>query len=762
MNDQFIDDLLDEDIPMPSSSAKQATISAALDEFSQKVNQENVAPARPMNNEDTKPSIQTLIYSVGSNIMTVFKKLNSKPVLATVAVGFLSFAIVSQLPVEELANKELASAHVNPETLPPREASVEELSSQSKGDDKAERIDSVISVTRVEPDTSADQATVVVPNNNTETMLIEQEAPISVTDARQASPEMKDKKELDARSNTKKVESFRVKIAKENQADFDSASLEEVIATGRISSNEPVQSRAAPLTKYRISDLSAPAANNSGVQPIGRIMPLPEPLNKPTLRPDLGEEYAAHSENRLTLVSEQPVSTFSADVDTASYSLLRNQLQRGYLPSPVAVRSEELINYFSYNYPYPTSKKTPFKASVSVLDSPWNSGKKLVHVGIKGYDIKAINTPDSNLVFLLDVSGSMSSANKLPLVKQSISLLLKKLKPSDTVSIVVYAGAAGVVLEPTEAKNRSAILAALENLNAGGSTAGGAGIELAYRLAEQNYKKDAVNRIILATDGDFNVGQSSNDSLKTLVERKRKNGVFLSVLGFGRNNYQDDMMQALAQNGNGTAAYIDSLSEAKKVLVDQANSTLFTIAKDVKLQVEFNPNTVSDYRLVGYETRHLNREDFNNDKVDAGDIGSGHTVTAIYEITPTSADAPSVDALRYSDNNATQATSSSSSENEYGFLKIRYKLPKESKSKLIETPIRIDQTKLKENNQSSRDIRFSIAVAGFAQYLKGGKYIGDTDLESILKLARQNKGADDYGYRSEFIRLVEMAEIAKP
>ncbi len=811
MNDQFIDELLDDDIPMPNSSAKRAAVSAALDEFSQKVNQENVAPARPMNNEDTQSSIQTLIYSVGSNIMTVFKNLNSKPVFATVAVGLLSFAVVSQLPVEELANKEPASARINPETLSPSGTRTESSSSEDFGDTKTERIDSVISVVPAETATTAREENkpigsdtglveqVPTQSDSTESTLVRQQAaPVSVAEARKTSPEQKvkkeveakktsennavygqpyaqtysrktspeqkAKKEVEARANTKKVESLRVKNIKNRPTAIGSSSLdlEEAVIAERASSNDEFQSQAAPLAKYSTSKISASAPSQSVVQPIGRLIAIPEPTGKPVSRPDLGEEYPEHSENRLTLVSEQPVSTFSADVDTASYSLLRNQLQRGFLPSPNAVRSEELINYFSYNYPYPTSKKTPFKASVSVLDSPWNSAKKLVHVGIKGYDIKAKNTPDSNLVFLLDVSGSMSSANKLPLVKQSIGLLLKKLKPTDTVSIVVYAGAAGVVLEPTEAKNRSAILAALEKLNAGGSTAGGAGIELAYSLAEQNYKKGAVNRIILATDGDFNVGQSSNESLKTLVERKRKNGVFLSVLGFGRNNYQDDMMQALAQNGNGVAAYIDSLSEAKKVLVDQANSTLFTIAKDVKLQVEFNPTTVSDYRLVGYETRHLNREDFNNDKVDAGDIGSGHTVTAIYEITPTSADAPSVDALRYSNNKPTPPSSSRGSENEYGFLKIRYKLPNESKSKLIETPIRVAQSKLNENNKVSQDIQFSIAVAGFAQYLKGGKYISDTDLEGILKLARQNKGSDDYGYRSEFIRLVEMAEIAKP
>jgi len=390
-----------------------------------------------------------------------------------------------------------------------------------------------------------------------------------------------------------------------------------------------------------------------------------------------------------------------------------------------------------------------------VFDSPWNKGKKLVHIGIKGYELTPSTLPDSNLVFLLDVSGSMGAANKLPLVKQSINLLLETLKPSDTVSIVVYAGAAGVVLEPTQVKEKTTILNALQRLNAGGSTAGGKGIELAYQLAEQNFNKDSVNRIILATDGDFNVGVQSNEALKTLVERKRNNGVFLSVLGFGRNNYQDDMMQTLAQNGNGIAAYIDTLSEAKKVLVDEATSTLFTIAKDVKIQVEFNPNTVSEYRLVGYETRALKREDFNNDKVDAGDIGAGHTVTAIYEITPANSENQSIDKPRYAANE--KRLSDTGSNNEYGFVKIRYKSPTGKKSKLIEKAI-----STKQNKQVSSDVQFSVAVAGFAQLLSNNNHTGDLSYSDLVEQAQKNKGDDLFGYRSEFIQLVRMAEIAKP
>ncbi|MCL4163685.1 UNVERIFIED_CONTAM: hypothetical protein GTU68_064601, partial [Idotea baltica] len=436
-----------------------------------------------------------------------------------------------------------------------------------------------------------------------------------------------------------------------------------------------------------------------------------------------------------------------------SYSLVRNQLNSGLLPSPQAVRAEELINYFDYDYPTPSAKDVPFEPTVTVFDSPWNVDKKIVHIGIKGYDIEAGQQPDSNIVFLLDVSGSMNSANKLPLVKQSVNLLLDTLKPTDTVSIVVYAGAAGTVLEPTQVKDKTKIIMALQNLSAGGSTSGGAGIQLAYQLAEQNFNADAVNRIILATDGDFNVGVQSNEDLKTLVERKRSNGVFLSVLGFGRNNYQDDMMQTLAQNGNGVAAYIDSLSEAKKVLVDEATSTLFPIAKDVKIQVEFNPSTVTEYRLIGYETRALKREDFNNDKVDAGDIGAGHTVTAMYEITPADADNKSIDEPRYAQNQSIMTTSQS---DEYGFLKMRYKLPDSDASRLIETPIK------SESVSPNGEVQFSVAVAGFAQLLTGSQYTGDFSYDMVIDITNEHKGDDPFGYRAEFLQLARMAQIAKP
>lgn len=479
--------------------------------------------------------------------------------------------------------------------------------------------------------------------------------------------------------------------------------------------------------------------------------------NAPVYQEEGRDKFEHADINPVKLVSEEPVSTFSTDVDTASYSFVRRQLNQGVLPQKDAVRAEEMINYFDYHWPRAESKQQPFKPSIFVTDSPWSQGKKLVHIGIKGYELSKQQNPASNLVFLLDVSGSMNSPDKLPLVKQSLELLLTTLQPNDTISIVVYAGAAGVVLEPTKVSDKQKIIAALNGLQAGGSTAGAQGIELAYQLAEANFNKQGVNRVILATDGDFNVGITNTEELKGFVERKREKGIFLSVLGFGQGNYQDALMQTLAQNGNGVAAYIDTLSEAQKVLVNEASSTLFTIAKDVKIQVEFNPKLVSEYRLIGYETRHLNREDFNNDKVDAGDVGSGHTVTAIYEITPASSEQKSIDDKRYG-TTATDTLAKTTLNNEYGYVKIRYKLPNSDKSQVIEAPITLNAT---PNTDLKQDVNFSTAVAAFAQILQGGKYTGNYSYDDIITLAQSAKGDDAYGYRTEFVQLVRKAKMAK-
>jgi len=490
---------------------------------------------------------------------------------------------------------------------------------------------------------------------------------------------------------------------------------------------------------------------------------LPPQINdiaKNTYQDQGRDKFETFEANPFKMVSEEPVSTFSADVDTASYSFMRRQLNNGVLPQKDAIRIEELINYFDYNYAVPDDQSQPFKPTVTITDSPWAEGKKLMKVGIKGYEIQGTR-PSSNLVFLLDTSGSMNSADKLPLVKNSLKLMLDNMDENDTISIVVYAGSAGTVLEPTKASEKAKIIAALDRLNAGGGTAGAAGINLAYQLAEQNFDKDAVNRVILATDGDFNVGISNHEELKDFVERKRDSGIFLSVLGFGQGNYNDQMMQTLAQNGNGVAAYIDTLSEARKVLVEEASSTLFPIAKDVKIQMEFNPKAVSEYRLIGYETRALAREDFNNDKVDAGDIGAGHTVTAFYEITPVGQTA-SVDPLRYGDvdtnKDVEEQKANTDFGGEYAFLKMRYKLPNEDTSNLITTPITTQNEVALEN--ADTDTRFATSVAAFGQILKGGKYTASYSYDDVIDLAKGAKGEDEFGYRAEFINLVRLAKSA--
>jgi len=479
------------------------------------------------------------------------------------------------------------------------------------------------------------------------------------------------------------------------------------------------------------------------------------PMPVVTMQPGATDpgRFGHFESNPLKRVADAPVSTFSVDVDTASYAVVRRQINEGQLPPADAVRVEEMINYFDYAWPAATSRNQPFRPTIAVSDSPWSEGRKLIHIGIKGYELPVRQQPDVNLVLLLDVSGSMNSPDKLPLAQQSLALLLDSLKPTDTVAIVVYAGAAGQVLAPTPVSEREAILRALYSLRPGGSTAGAAGIRLAYELAERSFRKEGVNRILLATDGDFNVGITDLEQLKSFVARERDKGVFLSVLGFGEGNYRDDMAQMLAQNGNGVAAYIDTVAEARKVLVQQATGSLFTIAKDVKLQVEFNPSTVAEYRLIGYETRALNEEDFNNDKVDAGDVGSGHTVTAIYEITPAGLKS-SLDERRYAGRQPAPAASSSKA-NEYGYLKIRYKLPDSNRSRLIEQPILADAGIPAALRQ---DVAFSTAVAGFGQVLRDGRDTGKWGLNDVIRLAQSSVGADPHGYRAEFLQLVRRAQ----
>jgi len=470
-----------------------------------------------------------------------------------------------------------------------------------------------------------------------------------------------------------------------------------------------------------------------------------------------GDTFASFTESAQQAVATQPVSTFSIDVDTASYAYVRRALNEGRLPPPDAVRLEEMINYFPYDYPAPTSAEMPFKPTISVFPTPWNASTELLRIGIKGYAPPAAAHQPANLVFLIDTSGSMDAPDKLPLLQRALTMLVNTLPGDDMVSIVAYAGSAGVVLEPTRASDKTRILSALDNLSAGGSTAGAAGIELAYKLAEQ-HKLNGNNRVILATDGDFNVGIADPEQLKAFIKQKRQDGVALSVLGFGEGNLDDATMQALAQNGDGNASYIDTLSEAQKVLVKEAGSTLQTIARDVKIQVEFNPATVSSYRLIGYETRALNREDFNNDRVDAGDVGAGHTVTALYEITPAGgAAAPPVDPLRYGATPAAApAASADGKAGELADVKLRYKLPGSAESKLIEQPVTSAMV-VDSIDKAPADARWAAAVAAFGQRLKGSDYAGSFSYADIARLATGARGEDPDGYRAAFIDLVGVA-----
>jgi Ca-activated chloride channel homolog len=465
-----------------------------------------------------------------------------------------------------------------------------------------------------------------------------------------------------------------------------------------------------------------------------------------------GENYADFKANPVKLTAEEPVSTFSIDVDTASYANVRRFLTQGILPPIDAVRTEELINYFDYGYALPDSKEEPFRADVALFDSPWDSGSQILRVGIQGYDIPAATRPPANLVFLVDTSGSMNQPDKLPLVKQSLHLLVDQMGPQDSIAIVAYAGSAGVVLEPTKGSEQRKIEAAIDGFIAGGSTAGAEGIRQAYALAESAFQKDALNRVILATDGDFNVGITDPTELEDFVARKRESGVYLSVLGYGDGNYNDLMMQKLAQAGNGNAAYIDTLMEARKVLVEEMGSTLFTIADDVKIQIEFNPQQVAEYRLIGYETRLLAREDFNNDKVDAGEVGSGSAVTALYEITPPDSASRLVSDLRYGH----PETATDESSGEVAFLRIRYKLPGASESTLIEQPVMVESRTKFDN--APADARFATAVAAFGQLLRHDANMGEFSLADVHRLAAAARGEDEFGYRSEFLRLVQTAQ----
>ena len=507
------------------------------------------------------------------------------------------------------------------------------------------------------------------------------------------------------------------------------------------------QADAAPMARQAAPEaLAAPMAEPmvSARSEFARVMPEPSPR---PMRMDeaTADSFAAFEAAGLQVVAEAPVSTFSVDVDTASWAWVRGALRLGRLPDPASVRLEEMVNYFPYAYPAPEAGAAPFRADVAVMPTPWNAGTRLVRIGLQGRALPEGARPPLNLVFLIDTSGSMQGPDRLGLLKYAFRQLLGSLGPQDKVAIVAYAGSAGEVLAPTPASERATILAALDGLQAGGSTAGGEGLQLAYRLAERMGGKDAVNRVVLATDGDFNVGLSDPGALADFVADRRKSGVYLSVLGFGRGNLDDALMQALAQNGNGVAAYVDSAAEARKVLVDQAAGALFPIAGDVKVQVEWNPAVVAEYRLLGYETRALARTDFADDAVDAGDIGAGHQVTALYEITPVGSPAQLTDPLRYA------AAPEGGASDEAGWLRLRYKAPGESVSALIEAPIPAAA------GEADEDARFAAAIAGFAQLLTGGRYLRGWDWDAAIALAEGARGADPFGYRAEAVEMMRIA-----
>lgn len=511
----------------------------------------------------------------------------------------------------------------------------------------------------------------------------------------------------------------------------------------------------ATLNALPLSDLAGAVARQ---ELSGTVIADPGYLSRPPELESDRERYQDLDPSPVKLASEEPVSTFSIDVDTAAYANVRRFLKEGALPPVDAVRVEELINYFDYDYVTPNAADAPFATDLALFDSPWDPGRQLLRIGIRGYDIDATERPPANLVFLVDTSGSMASPDKLPLLQQSLRLLVERMRDQDRIAIVSYAGRAGIVLEPTSGAERDKIVRAIKSFHAGGSTAGADGIVEAYRLAEAHYEERAVNRVILATDGDFNVGVSDPARLEEVIAAKRETGVYLSILAFGRGNLNDRLMQTLAQAGNGNASYIDGLMEAQKVLVDEMASTLFPIADDVKIQIEFNPKRVAEYRLIGYESRMLLREDFNNDHIDAGDIGSGHRLTALYEITPVDSPSRLVDDLRYGVKTASLQASPDGAD-EVAWLRLRYKRPGENESSLIEQPVSAAARTAFE--AAPADARFAAAVAAFGEILRQSPYVGAFDLDAVLEIARPARGEDPFGYRHEFLQLVRLANSAR-
>lgn len=524
------------------------------------------------------------------------------------------------------------------------------------------------------------------------------------------------------------------KVAEEPAEQSADAALESIEVTGsRVGAQD--------ASRLKHAEVAAPSPV------VGMPAPLPPP--PPAYAEPNTENYAAFDDNRVVRTAEQPVSTFSIDVDTGSYSNVRRMLARGQLPPKDAVRVEEMLNYFDYGYPGPANREQPFRVTTVLAPAPWDGKRVLMQVGIQGYDVARSEIPPANLVFLVDTSGSMATPDKLPLLKESFRQLVPRLRAQDRVTLVVYAGSAGLVLPPTPGDRHGEILDALGRLEAGGSTNGGEGIDLAYAMAKQSFIEGGVNRIVLATDGDFNVGIFDESALETKVESGRKAGIALTTLGFGEGNYNEALAEKLADVGDGNHAYIDTLMEGRKVLVEEMSSTLLTIASDVKIQVEFNPAQVAEYRLVGYENRQLAREDFNNDQVDAGEIGAGHDVTALYELCLVGAGCESSDPLRYAPANAAAPAGGP----ELAFLKLRYKQPGTERSVLMERPV----TRRELQAQAPESLRFAASVAAYADLLRGGRNMKGFGWDQVEALARDARGDDPWGYRGEFLRLVAQA-----
>jgi len=707
--------------PAPGSDAKARAIAAAMAAYD---GAENNSTATQGSANDARP--MNILNLIGRLIMN--RRLLASSALATLliipAAGWLTFRIIEDrgtMMTEEIAKKtDIAKKADAPKTnVVPSEKMVADDGSAGKLTPSLQ--------TELKKDTASDNASPAKPE------LLQEEIPASKY----------------------KTENAPAKIGlAAPEASQDAMANEGIVAGATATNRERME--AAPLP----SVVPADSETMTAMEPQPGLIVADESMRQQQLTQANGDKFSSKDINPVKNVATEPVSTFSIDVDTASYAVMRNSISGGMLPDPDSVRVEEMVNYFPYNWAGPTSADEAFKANVTVTPTPWNPNTKLMHVAIKGFEAQMASQPAANLVFLIDVSGSMDEPAKLPLLKSAFRLLVGKLRPTDTVSIVVYAGNSGVVLEPTKVAEKQKILQAIDNLQPGGSTAGAAGIETAYDLAKRAFVKDGVNRVMLATDGDFNVGPASDDELKSLIEKERKSGIFLSVLGFGTGNYNDSLMQTLAQNGNGTAAYIDTLGEAQKTLVQEATASLFPIAKDVKIQVEFNPARIAEYRLIGYETRALNREDFNNDRVDAGEIGSGHRVTAIYEVTPKGSPAMLNDDLRYGQEKPAQPVETTQASDELAFVKIRYKKPNEDVSKLVTMPV-TDALAKDTFDAAPVDVRFSVAVAAFGQKLKNEPMLDNFSYDKIVDIANAAKGEDGFGYRAEFVNLVRLASGLK-